>query len=116
LTSFSEAKEFSREFSRLLKKWKSLRTDLDLLKSVLGDNPRGYEPFVMRITGLKLKTEVYKVKHFRCAAMKGKGARSGIRIIYAYLPEQRRIDFIEIYYKEKDDKDCDRERIRKYYK
>ncbi len=66
----------------------------------------------MRIAGLKLKTEVYKVKHFRCAAMKGKGARTRIRIIYAYLPGQRRIDFIEIYYKEKDDKDCDRERIR----
>ncbi|MCS7123738.1 MAG: hypothetical protein RMJ17_04215 [Candidatus Aenigmarchaeota archaeon] len=78
--------------------------------------PRGYLPAIVRITGLKVQTEIYKVKHFRCKDMKGKGSHSGIRIIYAYLPEQNKIEFVEIYYKEKDDIDCDKERIKKYYK
>ena len=113
---FAELGEFSKEFGRLLKKWGSLNDDLSHLKMVLSANPRGYEPVVVRISELRTGTEIYKVKHFRCAAMKGKGARSGIRIIYVYLPEKKKIEFVEIYYKEKDDRDCDRERIRKYYK
>ena len=48
--------------------------------------------------------------------MKNKGSRSGIRIVYAYFPEQDKIEFIEIYYKVKDDTDCDRNRILKYYR
>lgn len=49
---------------------------------------------------------------FRCKDMKDKGSQSGIRIIYAYLPEQNKIEFTEFYYKEKDDLDCDKERIK----
>jgi hypothetical protein len=114
LIAFAEIDEFSREFARLLKRWRSLEDDINTLKQVLAATPRGFEPSVSRIAGLRTKAEIYKVKHFRCSAMKGKGARSGIRIIYAFLPDHERIEFLEIYYKEKDDKDCDRERIKKY--
>jgi len=77
--------------------------------------PRGYLPAIVQITGLGIKTSIYKVKHFRCKCMKGKGSHSGIRIIYAYIPEESKIEFVEIYYKEKDDRDCDRARIKRYY-
>ena len=116
MTIFGETEEFSKEFARLLKKWRDLEDDLAVLKRVLAVAPRGHEPSVARISSLGIKTEIYKVKHFRCSAMKGKGARSGIRIVYAFLPEKQKIEFIEIYYKEKDDRDCDKERIRKYCK
>jgi len=112
---FTSIPEFDREFNVLLKKWRSLKNDLERLKSVLEQMPRGYSPAIIGINGLGIKTEIYKVKHFRCQDMKGKGSRSGIRVIYAYFPQQDKIEFVEIYYKEKDDYDCNRERIKKYY-
>ncbi len=112
---FTSVSEFDKEFSVLLKKWRSLKNDLEVLESVLKQMPRGYPPAIIGIKGLGIKTEIYKVKHFRCRDMKGKGSRSGIRVIYAYFPQQNKIEFVEIYYKEKDDYDCDRERIKKYY-
>jgi len=112
---FLTISEFDKEFSNLSKKWCSLKDDLERLKSVLQQMPRGYSPGIIRIGGLGVQTEIYKVKHFRCKDMKGKGSHSGIRIIYAYFPDQDEIEFIEIYYKEKDDRDCDKDRIKKYY-
>ena len=35
-------------------------------------------------------TEIYKVKHFRCKAL-SKGSRSGIRVIYAYFPDNPKV-------------------------
>ena len=47
-------------------------------------------------------------------ALKGKGARSGIRVIYAYHEDHDKVEFIELYYK--GDKEIEsRERIGKYY-
>lgn len=112
---FSSIPEFEKEFKDLSKKWRSLRNDLERLKDVLLQFPRGYPPGIVRVPNLDVQIEVYKVKHFRCTDMKGKGSRSGIRIIYAYLPKQGKIEFVEIYYKEKDGLDCSKERIKKYY-
>jgi mRNA-degrading endonuclease RelE of RelBE toxin-antitoxin system len=113
---FSTLPEFDKEFKHLNRKYRSLEEDLDVIKSVLEKYPRGFEPRIFRISNLGISTEIYKVKHFHCKVMKNKGARSGIRIVYAYFPEQDKIEFVEIYYKEKDDRDCDRQRILKYYK
>jgi len=55
--------------------------------------------------------QVYKAKKFACKSLKGKGAKSGIRVIYAYLPENDEIVLIEIYSKN-DKKKEDRERIK----
>jgi len=112
---FSSVPEFNREFNDLLKKWRSLRDDLERLKNVLSQFPQGYPPGIVRVPDLKIQTEIYKVKHFRCAGMRGKGSRSGIRIVYAYLPQIAKIEFVEIYYKERDGIDCNKDRIRKYY-
>ena len=111
---FTTVSEFDSEFDRLLKKYRSLKEDLEVLKAVLLKYPRGYEPVVFRIPGLGIETEIYKVKNFRCKAL-NRGSRSGIRVIYAYLEAAQEIKFVEIYYKEKDDVDCNKERIRKYF-
>jgi hypothetical protein len=113
---FSSLPEFDRELKRLLKKYRTLKEDLSVLKSYLEKYPRGFEPIVFPISNLGISTPVYKVKHFHCKTMKSKGSRSGIRIIYAYFEKEQKIDFVEIYYKEKDDRDCDRERIFRYYR
>jgi mRNA-degrading endonuclease RelE of RelBE toxin-antitoxin system len=100
---FRTVPEFDSDLKKLLKKYRSLEDDLELLKKILVLYPRGFPP------------RIYRVKHFHCKALKNKGAMSGIRIVYAYLKEVSRIEFIEIYFKEKDDTDCSKERIGKYY-
>lgn len=111
---FSSLKEFDNELKRLLRKYRSLNADIDLLKKYLIIIPRSNPPRVVRIPGLGLVTEIYKVKHFRCKAL-NKGSRSGIRVIYAFFPDNPKIVFSEIYYKEKDDTDCDKERLKRYF-
>ena len=111
---FRTVAEFDSEFNKLIKKYRSLKEDLEVLKAVLLKYPRGYEPVTFRIPGLGIETEIYKVKNFRCKAL-NRGSRSGIRVIYAYREAKQEISFVEVYYKEKDDVDCNKERIRKYF-
>jgi len=113
---FSTLSEFDDELAKLLKKYRSLEEDILVLKAVLAKYPRGYQPVIFQINNLGIKTEIYKIKHFRCRALHNKGSRSGIRIIYAYLEAQHKIEFIEIYYKEQDDLDCNKDRIKAYYR
>jgi len=58
--------------------------------------------------------QLYKLKKFSCKALKGKGNRSGIRIIYVFYPEKLEVEFLEIYFKERDDSDMDYEFTAKY--
>lgn len=111
---FDSLTEFDKELERLLRKYRSLNADIDLLRKYLRNNPRGNPPIVVRIPGLGLETEIYKVRHFRCKALK-KGSRSGIRVIYAFFPDNPKITFSEIYYHEKDNTDCDKERLKNYF-
>lgn len=121
---FSYLDEFNREFKHLLKKYRTLEDDFNLFKErvlTYRENGTGKylfwrPPGIVRISNLGIETEVYKVKHFSCRALKGRGSRSGIRIIYAYFPDNNKVEFVEIYFKERDDTDCDKERIRRYYK
>ncbi len=121
---FSFLDEFNKEFKKLLKKYRTLEEDFELFKErVLTYRENGTGKFlfwrppgIVRISNLGIETEVYKVKHFSCRALKGRGSRSGIRIIYAYFHDGNEIEFVEIYFKERDDTDCDKERIRRYYK
>ncbi len=59
--------------------------------------------------------KIYKAKKFACKSLKGKGAASGMRIIYAYYEKENKIELIEIYYKGEKDKE-NRERILNHYK
>jgi phosphoserine aminotransferase len=71
---------------------------------------------VFRISDLGIDApSVYKAKKFACRVLKGKGAKSGIRIIYAYFETEDRIELVEIYYKG-DKENEDLSRILKHYK
>jgi mRNA-degrading endonuclease RelE of RelBE toxin-antitoxin system len=110
--------EFERDMKRLLKRFQSLEDDLNnfinaelkLFHKLRIDN-KG----VIQIAGLGIQApKVYKARKFSCRSLKGKGAQTGIRVIYAYLEENDRIELIEIYYKG-DKANEDRERILRRY-
>lgn len=114
---FDELPEFKRDLKILLKKFRTLNEDLEVVKLVLNDEPKESRPFSYRIDNLGLETCVIKVKKIACKALKGRGVNSGLRLIYAYfeatqLPagKSERITFIELYHKT-DKENEDRERI-----
>jgi len=106
--------EFEKDLKRL-KRFRSLKDDLEVLKKYLAVSPSASPPTSFLINNLDMQHEVIKVKKFACKTLKGKGAKSGIRVIYAFHSEEQKIVFIEVYYKG-DKENEDRNRILKYYK
>ena len=45
------------------------------------------------------QSTICKVKKIACKALKGRGVNSGLRLIYAYFPIQKKITFIKFYHK-----------------
>jgi mRNA-degrading endonuclease YafQ of YafQ-DinJ toxin-antitoxin module len=108
--TFDELTPFKKDLKSLLKKFRTLNDDLDIMKKVLEVLPDERPPFSFRIDNLGLKTCVIKVKKIACKALKGRGVNSGLRLIYAYFQEENRIIFIELYHKN-DKENEDRQRI-----
>lgn len=110
--------EFQRDFKKLLKKFRSLKEDFATFKKVslkayhkLGETNVGIVP----VSDLGIQNpKIYKVKKFACRALRGRGAQSGMRIIYACFQDRDKIEFIEIYFKG-DTENEDRERIKRLY-
>jgi len=113
---FEELTEYQRDFKSLLKKYKTLDEDLEIVKKVLNVCPDERPPFSFRINNLGIETCVIKVKKIACKSLKGKGVNSGLRLVYAFYEnaENQKIVFIEIYHKNDKDNE-DRERILKYF-
>lgn len=108
--SFEELAVFKKDLKKLLKKYRTLNSDLDIVKLDLSNDPSTRPPFSFRIDNLGLETCVIKVKKIACRSLKGRGVNSGLRLVYAHFQEERRIVFIEIYHK--NDKEVeDRNRI-----
>jgi mRNA-degrading endonuclease RelE of RelBE toxin-antitoxin system len=106
---FEELKEFNKDLKKLLKKYRSLNDDLEIVKKVLKMEPKERPPFSYLIDGLGIEKCVIKVKKIACKSLKGKGINSGLRLIYAYFEEEERIVFIELYHKSnKENEDRDR--------
>ncbi len=105
----SRLSEFERDLKKLLKRFHSLEEDLTTFEKVLRLNPRS--PQWPRISNLGLEyPEVYKVTKFACKSLKGRGAKSGIRLVFAYFPDKDLVEMVEIYFKADDEKE-DRQRI-----
>lgn len=101
---YEKTDDFVRDLKKLLKKLKSLADDLDTAKK------NAIELFhfhnidnkgISAIQGVGNTNELqfYKVKKFACKSLPGRGVRSGIRIIYAYIPKEHTIVFLELYFK-----------------
>src|SRR3989338_6290764 len=107
--------EFQRDLKKL-KRFPSLGSDLKTFKNTalkafhkLSQENLG----IVQIPGLGFEyPKVYKATKFACKSLKGKGAASGIRVIYAHYPKVDKILLIEIYFKA-DQENEDRERIKR---
>lgn len=107
--NFNELPEFTKECKRLAKKYKSLPNDLQEFRNVVSVVPLGNSKHFNIVT----QTEGVKIvkARFFCRYLKG----ASLRIIYAHIKEQKRIEFIEIYFKGNKENE-DRERIKNYLK
>ncbi len=109
---------FEKQLKKLIKKYRTLEEDLEIaqkfaieafhLEKISNEAVWLVPKFDKKIV------QIYKLKKFSCKALKGKGNRSGIRIIYAFYPEKLEVEFLEIYFKERDDSDMDYEFVAKY--
>jgi len=115
---FERHDRFEKQIKKLIRKYRSLEEDLEIVKKYAieafhienKDNEA-----VELVPKFDRKTvQIYKIRKFACKALKGKGVRSGIRVIYAFYPEKFEVEFLEIYFKEKNDTDMDYDFARKY--
>lgn len=102
--NYDETMEFKRDLKKLLKKFPSLVEDLEINKQYnieLFHCKEIDSRSIFEIEGIGNTDELkfFKVKKFQCRSLKGRGAKSGIRIIYAYFPSEQKIVFLEIYFK-----------------
>jgi mRNA-degrading endonuclease YafQ of YafQ-DinJ toxin-antitoxin module len=107
---FDELIEFKKDLKNLLKKYRTLNEDLEVVKRVLQVTPDERPPFSFRIDNLGLETCIIKVKKIACKALKGRGVNSGLRLIYAHFEADQKIIFIELYHKN-DKENEDNQRI-----
>jgi len=118
--NYSETVEFKRDFKKLFKKFLSLAEDLAVAKQYdieLFHCQKIDRHGIFKIdnTGNEENLQFFKIKKFACKSLKGRGSKSGIRIIYAFYCQSYKVEFIEIYFKgEKENED--RERIKEYLK
>jgi mRNA-degrading endonuclease RelE of RelBE toxin-antitoxin system len=96
---FDTLPEFDKDLKQLLKRYRTLKDDLEEVKAILKKKPDERPPFSFRIEGLGLETCVIKVKKIACKALKGSGVNSGLRLIYAFFKDKQKITFIELYHK-----------------
>lgn len=108
--TFDELTEFKKDLKSLLKKYRTLNDDLDVVRQVLSTAPDERPPFSFRIDNLGIETCVIKVKKIACKALKGRGVNSGLRLIYAHFEKEEKIVFIELYSKN-DKENEDKQRI-----
>ncbi len=107
--NFNETDEFSKDFKRLSKKYKSLSDDLLEFKKVVTALPLGSGKHFVVLHSLE-QVKIMKARLF-CRYLRG----ASLRITYAYRESIKTIDFIEVYFKG-EQKNEDHERIKKYLK
>lgn len=110
---------FNKDFKHLLKKYRTLEDDLENAKCnaiELYHSKCINNQSIFPIQGFcSEEVQICKIKKFACKALKGRGSKSGIRIIYAFHCQSCKVEFIEIYFKgEKENED--RERMKDYLK
>jgi len=110
---------FQKDLKHLLKKYQTLKDDLETAKRnaiELYHLKRVNNQSIFPIQGFCTEAiQICKIKKFACKALKGRGSKSGIRVIYAFHCQSCKIEFIEIYFKG-DKANEDRERIKEYLK
>jgi hypothetical protein len=117
--NYIETLEFQKDLKQLLKKYISLREDVELIKEAvieLYHVQKINNSSVFLIPGFcDENIKICKIKKFTCDSFKSRGSRSGIRIIYAFFEKEFKVEFLEIHYKGDEEKE-DYDRIKEYLK
>lgn len=117
MISYEATPEFEKDYKSLLKRFKSLNQDFEIMKKYTIETyfEKG-EPTTAFVQIEGFCDENYssnKVRKFSCRTLKGRGAASGIRVIFVWQELLRKITFIEIYFKG-DRENENRERLKKF--
>ena len=117
---YKETNNFKKDFKRLLKKYKTLDSDFEIIKKatieVFHDyNINNNSIFLCEGQQNKINNniKIYKIKKIACKSLKGFGCNTGLRIIYAYHLETNIVEFLQFYHKNESENE-DREMIKKY--
>ena len=114
---YKQTEAFERDLKQLLKKFSSLNEDIEIAKTFaieLFHLQKINKQAIFLIPNFCTEElKICKLKKFACKALKGRGVRSGIRIIYAYYVLTNTVDFIEMYFKGESENE-NRDRIKQY--
>ena len=107
--NFNEINDFTKDFKRLSRKYRSLPDDLLEFKKVITEFPLGTGRHFIILT----TTETVKIVKARlfCRYLRG----SSLRIVYAYHENKKNINFVQLYFKG-DQENENRVRIKEYLK
>ena len=122
MRAFSEVvrlPEFERDVRKLLKKYGTLEEDLAIaIRSALYAHHKLKQNYdgIVSASYLNIGTHsYYKLRKMACMSIRGKGKRSGLRLIYAYYEDTGAIELIEIYHKSSKENE-NKERILNHHK
>lgn len=106
---YSETDTFKRDLKKLEKRYPTLSDDLAVAKRNALElfhlhNIDSHAVELLQSYSNEIY-QIYKLRKFACRALKGRGVKSGIRIIYAYDEASQKIAFIEIYFKADQEKE-----------
>jgi len=103
MINYEETPEFKKDLRRLSKRFRTLSQDLEVAKR------NAIELFhIHRIDNRSVflipnfcseRIRVCKLRKFACKALKGRGSKSGVRIIYLFLEKAEKVIFLEMYFK-----------------
>ena len=116
---YKETKGFKKDFKKLKKRFRSLDDDLAVVKRNVIElfhlrNINNQSVFL--IPGFCSEDiKICKIKKIACKTLKGRGSKSGLRIIYAFHIKIFKVVLIEIYFKA-DQTNEDIQRIKNYLK
>ena len=100
---YKKTQYFEHDLKRLLKKFSTLEEDIEIAKSFtieLCHLQNINKQAIFQIPNFcSDKIKICKLKKFACKALKGRGVKSGIRIIYAFHIDTKVVEFLEIYFK-----------------
>ena len=102
------------DYKKLCKKYHHFKEDFKRAKKVISSQPIMHD--APRISGLgkDIILPIYKLRKFYSDDFKGRGKKSGFRVIYAYNEENKKITLIEVYHKNKQS-NHDIQRIKRYF-
>lgn len=95
---FEDHGDFRKDIRRLLKRFKSLDEDMNVVRKVLAVIPDERPPLSYRMTHPRSDVEVINIR-ITCKCLKGYGVSSGLRLIYALFRDERRIIMMGMFYK-----------------